>query len=80
MGSEARGTALPGSDLDVAVLGPAKLDLAQLATIRADLDGLPTLRSFDLVDLRRTSDAFRREAMSSVIPLVPSTTSDVQSA
>jgi len=69
VGSEATGTALPGSDVDVALEGPAPVDLERLARLRSDLDMLPTLRSFDLVDLRRTSEGFRREALRVAIPL-----------
>ena len=69
VGSEAAGTALPGSDVDVALEGPTPVDLERLARLRSDLDMLPTLRSFDLVDLRRTSEGFRREALRVAIPL-----------
>ncbi len=69
IGSEATGTAQPGADLDIAFEGPASLDLAALARLRDALEDLPTLRSFDLVDLRRTTEAFRREALREAIAL-----------
>jgi predicted nucleotidyltransferase len=69
VGSEATGRALPGSDVDIVIEGPAAIDLAVLARLRGALDGLPTIRSFDIVDLRRTSERFRREALTSAIDL-----------
>ncbi len=69
IGSEATGHALPGADVDIALEGPEPLDLAVLARLRADLEALPTLRSFDLVDLRCTSERFRREALAVTIAL-----------
>jgi predicted nucleotidyltransferase len=69
IGSEAAGTALPGSDVDVALEGPAPIDLGVLARLRDALEKLPTIRSFDLVDLRRASDRFRREALATSIEL-----------
>jgi predicted nucleotidyltransferase len=69
IGSEASGRALPGSDVDVAVAGTRPLDLEALARLRDALERLPTLRAFDLVDLGRASDRFRREALASAIAL-----------
>lgn len=74
VGSEARGDALPGSDVDIAVQGPRAVDLAHLTVIRAALEELPTLRSFDLVDLQRSSESFRREALQVAIPLTIAST------
>lgn len=71
IGSEASGTALPGSDVDIALEGPGRIDLAVLASLRDALEQLPTLRAFDLVDLRRASARFRREALDSARPLFP---------
>lgn len=71
VGSEARHSALPGSDVDIAIEGPEKIDLVRLAAIRGDLEALPTIRSFDLVDLGRASATFRDEALSAAIPLLP---------
>jgi predicted nucleotidyltransferase len=69
IGSEATGKALPGSDVDIALEGPGVIDLALLTELRDALETIPTLRSFDLVDLRRTSPRFRREALASSTPL-----------
>lgn len=70
IGSEAHGTARPGADVDVAVEGAASIPLETLARIRCDLDDLATLRPFDLIDLRRADDRFRREALADALPLV----------
>ena len=70
IGSEATGRAGPGADLDVAIDGAVPLPLETLSRLRDDLDQLPTLRVFDLVDLRRTTGGFAREALREAIPLV----------
>jgi predicted nucleotidyltransferase len=71
IGSESRKQALPGADIDIALEGPTPMPLEAIARIRDDLERLPTLRTFDLVDLRRTTDRFREEALTTAIPLVP---------
>lgn len=69
IGSEASGHAVPGSDIDVALEGRERIDLADLARIRDELEQLPTLRSFDLIDLRRTTERFRAEALRTALAL-----------
>jgi predicted nucleotidyltransferase len=69
VGSEATGRADPGADIDVAIQGPVPVALDRLARLRVDLEELPTLRSFDVVDLGRVSERFRREALRTAIPL-----------
>jgi predicted nucleotidyltransferase len=62
-GSRARGNALPASDFDVGVLGEQPLDLETFYEIADALDALPTLHRIDWVDLNRTSDKLRQQAL-----------------
>ncbi|SMP15527.1 Nucleotidyltransferase domain-containing protein [Desulfurobacterium pacificum] len=57
-GSRAKGTYKYNSDFDIALEGEEKIPPATLAQIREELDNLPTLKSFDLIDLKRTSTKF----------------------
>ena len=69
IGSEALGSARPGADIDEAVEGTAPVNLSVLALLRNDLEDLPTLLAFDLVNLQRTTNAFRSQALRTAIPL-----------
>lgn len=60
-GSEAQGTARPGSDVDIGLLGPDPVPPHVVQRIRDDLEALRTLRLFDVVDLRRADARFRHE-------------------
>jgi type I restriction enzyme S subunit len=59
-GSRARGQARPFSDLDLALLGPEPLSPETSATLADELSESDLPWKVDLVDLARTSDAFRR--------------------
>ena len=60
-GSEASGTARPGADVDVALLGAEAIPLRTIEKIREELERLRTLRAFDVVDLCTTSESFRSD-------------------
>lgn len=62
-GSRAAGTARDRSDFDIGVDGEAPLPLAAFYAIADKLESLRTLYRIDWVDLRRTSDRFRAEAL-----------------
>lgn len=68
-GSEARGTARPGSDVDVGILGPAPVPSRVMQAIRAELERLRTLRPFDVVDFGQTDERFQAVALRKVEPL-----------
>jgi predicted nucleotidyltransferase len=68
-GSEASGTAAPGSDVDVGIWGPEPVEGAALARILEELENLRTLRLFDLVDFARTDETFRSVALRGSEPL-----------
>jgi predicted nucleotidyltransferase len=62
-GSRAAGTARERSDFDIGVAGDVPLSLAAFYAIADKLDSLRTLYRIDWVDLCRTSDVFREEAL-----------------
>ncbi len=69
-GSRATGSARPGSDWDIGILGPQPLRGAVLQATRDDLHDLRTLHSFDVVDLTTVPQSFRDVALRHVINLV----------
>lgn len=69
-GSRANGTAHPGSDWDIGILGPEPLRGAVLERIREDLEALRTLHTFDVVDLSTVPPDLRMAATSSGLPLL----------
>lgn len=68
-GSWAKDTAEPGSDVDLAVLGPKAVDEMLLLRLQGEIAAIPTLRRIDLVDLNRTDERFRQEVLSYGKPL-----------
>lgn len=62
-GPRARGNADPTSDFDVGVMGERPLDLISFYRIADALEELPTLYRIDWVDLNRTSEKLRKQAL-----------------
>jgi len=62
-GSRATGTAAERSDFDIGVNGKVPLPLTAFYAIADKLESLRTLYRIDWVDLCRTSDVFRAEAL-----------------
>ena len=62
-GSWARGDAQANSDIDIGLVGPEPVDDMKLFRIQEEIKGIPTLRRIDVVDLNRTDDSFRQEAL-----------------
>jgi uncharacterized protein len=62
-GSWATLTAIPTSDIDVAILGDVPVDPLTMARIREEVEGLPTLRKVDVVDLWIVEERFRQSVM-----------------
>ena len=63
-GSWARDTAVPRSDIDIGILGPAPLHAETLMAIYEEIDRLPTLRKIDVVDMCRLDAGYRETALS----------------
>ena len=70
-GSQARGDATLGSDIDVGLESKdgAPLPPGLLADIQEALDDSPLLERVEVVDLARTSRRFRSEALSHTISI-----------
>jgi nucleotidyltransferase substrate binding protein (TIGR01987 family) len=70
-GSRATGRAQPGSDWDIGVIGATPLDGGVLELIREGLEELPTLHTFDVVDLVRVPEWFRKSAIRGARAILP---------
>lgn len=58
-GSNARGTAKQGSDIDIAIDTGKRLNLHEWQFLWNLLDALPTVQKIDLVDMNRIPEAMR---------------------
>lgn len=67
-GSRATGTAYPGSDVDIAIDAPPEMDPLVIGDLREALETTTVPWTCDVVDLRRTSDAFRLRVFQEGIP------------
>ena len=62
-GSQAAGRARPGSDLDLALVGPTPVPWRIMARIHEEVDELPTLRSIDVVDVACSGERLRQRVL-----------------
>jgi predicted nucleotidyltransferase len=69
-GSRATGTARYNSDWDIGVVSRKPIPGRIMEKAREDLETIRTLHTFDLVDLAKTSTAFREIALRRVIPII----------
>jgi predicted nucleotidyltransferase len=63
-GSQAKGSALPTSDIDIGILGKQRVPHLMMAKMRDEVDNLRTLRSVDVVDLLVLDEEYRRAVLS----------------
>lgn len=68
-GSWVRGTAVPRSDVDLAIDSGAPLSGVERASLDGDIEHLPTLRGIDIVDLRSVAPEFRARVLREGVPL-----------
>ncbi len=68
-GSWVRGTAVPRSDVDLAIVGDRRVPPALMVRVRARVDDLPTLRKIDLVDVCVVGEAMRERILSEGVAL-----------
>jgi predicted nucleotidyltransferase len=54
------------SDIDIGIEGPEEIPARASVEIRESLDNLPTLYRFDLVDFKKVTPEFKREAFKSI--------------
>jgi predicted nucleotidyltransferase len=62
-GSWPQGTALPHSDIDVAISTGAPIPLEQVGRLQDAVDELPTLYEIDILDLNATGPVLREEIL-----------------
>lgn len=63
-GSRARGTANPGSDLDIGLIPHGEVNQKTVTLLREELEELCTPWIIELVDLSKTDEAFQSQALS----------------
>lgn len=63
-GSWIRGTAVPRSDIDLAVFDDRPIAPATMARVRERVDDLRTLRKIDLVDVHAVGNSMRERILS----------------
>jgi predicted nucleotidyltransferase len=68
-GSCAKGTAVPRSDLDIAISTGAPIRPAKLVRVEDAIEDLRTLRRVDLLDLATAGDELRAEVLANGIEL-----------
>lgn len=54
------------SDIDIGIEGPEEIPARASVEIRESLDNLPTLYRFDLVDFKKVTPEFKKEAFKSI--------------
>lgn len=62
-GSRARGNANLRSDIDIGIEGKRKIPAGIKLAIEDELENLPFLYKLDLVDFKRVSPTFKKEAL-----------------
>jgi predicted nucleotidyltransferase len=62
-GSRVKRDNFPRSDIDIGIEGPDEISAKTKLEIEEELDNLPTLYKFDLVDFKKVSADFKREAL-----------------
>jgi predicted nucleotidyltransferase len=65
-GSRVKRDNFPRSDIDIGIEGPDEISAKTKLEIEEELDNLPTLYKFDLVDFKKVSAEFKKEALKHV--------------
>ncbi|MFI5253239.1 MAG: nucleotidyltransferase domain-containing protein [Bacteroidota bacterium] len=68
-GSRAKGSARPGSDIDIGILGPSEIPWGTMVKIYQGIDEIRTLRTIDVVDLLAAGEKFRSSVLATSLPL-----------
>ncbi len=63
-GSQAKGTSLDTSDIDIAVVGKEKVPPLIMAKIRNEVEEIRTLKGIDVVDLMTVDESYRKNVLS----------------
>jgi predicted nucleotidyltransferase len=62
-GSRVKKDNFPRSDIDIGIEGPRELSAKIKLEIEEEMDNLPTLYNFDLIDFKKVTSEFKREAL-----------------
>lgn len=62
-GSRVNGKSNERSDIDIGIEGKNPVPIEILARIKSDLEDLPVLYKFDIVDLKSTTESFKKFAL-----------------
>lgn len=68
-GSWVRGTAVPRSDVDLAIVSDHRIPPIVMLRVRERIDDLPTLRKIDLVDVNAVGDGLRERILAEGVAL-----------
>ncbi len=75
-GSQAKGTAMPTSDIDIGIFGKSAVPFDQMVQILNAVEAIPTLRKIDVVDLNSVDEHFKKSALADAKPLTSSLSHD----
>ena len=62
-GSQAKGTAMATSDIDIGILGKTEVPFDKMVRILTAVEAIPTLRKIDVVDLNSVDEHFKTSAL-----------------
>ncbi len=68
-GSWPKGTAWPGSDIDIALAAQTPIPLDQMSKLREAIDELPTLYTVDVVDMCSVGGTLKQEILHNGVKL-----------
>lgn len=65
-GSRVKGTHMERSDIDIGIDGPNEIPPAVKFKLEEELEKLPTLYKIEMVDFKKVSPSFKKEALQSI--------------
>ncbi|MEW5907777.1 MAG: nucleotidyltransferase domain-containing protein [Patescibacteria group bacterium] len=65
-GSRVKGDNFPRADIDIGIEGQQEIPIAAKLSIEEKIDSLPTLYKFDIIDFKRVSESFKKEALKNI--------------
>lgn len=68
-GSRAKGDNLERSDFDVGIFGNSPVPWSKMTIIKDKIDRIPTLKKIDIIDLKSSSESFKKEAVNNSIKI-----------
>jgi len=65
-GSRIRGDNFERADIDLGIEGPKEIPASIKLKIEEEIENLPTLYKIDVVDFRKVSDKFKKQALKNI--------------